>query len=79
MTNQDFAIFALAQAVPGPNMILMMGFVGWKVWEFPELWRAHLRPSGRPAPYILLPTAYGIGSAPPHGSTSCASDWFPLP
>jgi chromate transporter len=33
MTNQDFAnFFALSQAVPGPNMILMMGFVGWKVW-----------------------------------------------
>jgi chromate transporter len=36
MTNQDFAnFFALAQAVPGPNMILMMGFVGWKVWGIP--------------------------------------------
>jgi chromate transporter len=36
MTNQDFAnFFALAQAIPGPNMILMMGFVGWKVWGIP--------------------------------------------
>src|ERR1700744_4172951 len=36
MTNQDFAnFFALAQAVPGPNMILMMGFVGWQVWGLP--------------------------------------------
>ena len=36
MTNQDFAnFFALAQAVPGPNMILMMSFVGWKVWGVP--------------------------------------------
>jgi chromate transporter len=33
MTDQDFTnFFALAQAVPGPNMILMMSFVGWKVW-----------------------------------------------
>lgn len=32
MTDQDYSnYFALAQAVPGPNMILMMGFVGWKV------------------------------------------------
>jgi chromate transporter len=32
MTDQDFAnFFALAQAVPGPNMILMMSFVGWKL------------------------------------------------
>jgi chromate transporter len=32
MTDQDFTnFFALAQAVPGPNMILMMSFVGWRV------------------------------------------------
>src|SRR5262249_51527843 len=36
MTNRDFAdVFAIAQSVPGPNMILMMSFVGWKVWGFP--------------------------------------------
>jgi chromate transporter len=36
MTNQDFAnFFATAQALPGPNMILMMSFIGWKVWGFP--------------------------------------------
>jgi chromate transporter len=36
MTNQEFAnIFAMAQSIPGPNMILMMSFVGWKVWGFP--------------------------------------------
>jgi chromate transporter len=36
MTNQEFAnLFAMAQSVPGPNMILMMSFVGWKVWGFP--------------------------------------------
>jgi chromate transporter len=36
MTNQEFAdIFAMAQSVPGPNMILMMSFVGWKVWGLP--------------------------------------------
>jgi chromate transporter len=33
MTDQDFTnIFAMAQAIPGPNMILMMGLIGWKVW-----------------------------------------------
>jgi chromate transporter len=32
LTDEDFAnIFAMAQAIPGPNMILMMGLVGWKV------------------------------------------------
>jgi chromate transporter len=36
MTDQDFAnIFAMAQAIPGPNMILMMGLVGWKVMGLP--------------------------------------------
>jgi chromate transporter len=36
MTDQDFAnIFAIAQSIPGPNMILMMSLVGWKVWGFP--------------------------------------------
>jgi chromate transporter len=36
VTDQEFAnFFALAQSIPGPNMILMMSFVGWKVWGFP--------------------------------------------
>jgi chromate transporter len=36
ITDEEFAnFFALAQAIPGPNMILMMGFVGWKVWGIP--------------------------------------------
>ena len=36
MTNREFAnLFAMAQSIPGPNMILMMGLVGWKVWGFP--------------------------------------------
>ena len=36
MTNQEFAnFFATSQALPGPNMILMMSFIGWKVWGFP--------------------------------------------
>ena len=33
ITDQDFTnIFAMAQAIPGPNMILMMGLIEWKVW-----------------------------------------------
>jgi chromate transporter len=36
MTNQEFAnLFAVAQSIPGPSMILMMSLVGWKVWGFP--------------------------------------------
>ncbi len=36
LTDQEFAdFFAIAQSIPGPNMILMMSFIGWKVWGFP--------------------------------------------
>ena len=36
VTDQEFTnFFALAQSIPGPNMILMMSFIGWKVWGFP--------------------------------------------
>jgi chromate transporter len=36
MTDREFAdFFAIAQSIPGPNMILMMSLVGWKVWGFP--------------------------------------------
>ena len=36
MTDQEFAnFFAISQVVPGPNMILMMSFVGLKVGGIP--------------------------------------------
>jgi chromate transporter len=36
LTDQEFTnCFAVAQAIPGPNMILMMSYVGWKVAGFP--------------------------------------------
>jgi len=32
ISDRDFAdFFAVVQAIPGPNMILMMSFIGWKV------------------------------------------------
>jgi chromate transporter len=32
LTDREFAdCFAIVQAIPGPNMILMMSFIGWKV------------------------------------------------
>jgi chromate transporter len=35
MTDREFAdLFGMAQSIPGPNMILMMSFVGWKVGGF---------------------------------------------
>jgi len=36
VTDQEFTnFFAVAQSIPGPNMILMMSFVGWKVCGLP--------------------------------------------
>jgi chromate transporter len=36
MSDQDFVdCFAIVQALPGPNMILLMGFVGWKIGGLP--------------------------------------------
>jgi chromate transporter len=36
LTDQDFAnIYAIAQMLPGPNMILMMGLIGWAVFGLP--------------------------------------------
>lgn len=49
MTDQDFTnFFALAQAVPGPNMIVMMGFVGWKVFGIPGAIASSLATFGPP-------------------------------
>ncbi len=36
ISDREFAsLFAIAQSVPGPNMILMMSLLGWKVWGLP--------------------------------------------
>jgi chromate transporter len=36
LTDRDFSnFFALAQTIPGPNMILMMALIGWKVAGVP--------------------------------------------
>jgi len=59
MTNQDFAdFFALAQAIPGPNMILMMSFVGWKVWGIPGAIASALATFGPPC--VMYFTAYRL-------------------
>jgi chromate transporter len=36
VSGREFAnYFAVVQTMPGPNMILMMSFIGWKVWGLP--------------------------------------------
>ena len=47
LTDREFAnCFAIVQAIPGPNMILMMSLIGWKVGGLPvaiEIGRASCR------------------------------------
>ena len=77
MTDQEFAnFFAIAQSIPGPNMILMMSFIGGRRGDFPEPSQARLPPLNPLVPFTSSPTGYGIGSAMHHGSGSCVSAWF---
>jgi len=79
MTNQEFTnLFAMAQSIPGPNMILMMSFVGWKVWGFQEPLRARSPPSGRLVRCTSLLTGCGTGSAPRHGNGWSGWVWLQL-
>jgi chromate transporter len=49
MTDREFVdFFGIAQAIPGPNMILMMSFVGWKVWGIPGAVASALATFGPP-------------------------------
>ncbi len=59
MTDQDFTnFFALAQAIPGPNMIVMMGFVGWKVFGISGAIASSIATFGPPC--IVYFGAYGL-------------------
>jgi chromate transporter len=59
MTDQEFAnLFALSQAIPGPNMILMMGLVGWTVWGLPGAIASSVATFGPPC--VLYFTAYRL-------------------
>jgi chromate transporter len=59
MTDQDFSnFFALVQAVPGPNMILMMSLVGWKVWGIPGAVASALATFGPPC--VIYFATYGL-------------------
>jgi chromate transporter len=50
VSNREFAnYFAIVQAVPGPNMILMMSFIGWKVWGLPGAVASALATFGPPS------------------------------
>ncbi len=59
LTDREFAdFFAIAQSIPGPNMILMMSFVGWKVWGFPGAVASALATFGPPC--VIYFAAYRL-------------------
>ena len=69
VTDREFGDYlCISQAIPGPNMILMMSFIGWQVWGFRERLPAPLRPSDRLARCTTPPIVCGIGSARRVGS-----------
>lgn len=68
MTDQEFAnIFAMAEAIPGPNMILMMGLVGTSPARLP----APPQPSDRPTRSTTARSASGIDFGRRAGSRAC--------
>jgi chromate transporter len=49
LSDQEFAnCFAIVQAVPGPNMILMMSLIGWKIGGLPTALASALVTFGPP-------------------------------
>jgi chromate transporter len=59
ITDHEFtSLFAMAQSIPGPNMILMMSLVGWKVWGFPGAVVSGFATIGPPCTMYLI--AYRI-------------------
>ena len=55
MTDQEFAsLFAMAQSIPGPNMILMMSFLGLKVGGIPGAIASALATFGPPCAMYYL-------------------------
>jgi chromate transporter len=49
LSDQEFAnCFAIVQAIPGPNMILMMSLIGWKIGGMPTACASALVTFGPP-------------------------------
>jgi hypothetical protein len=72
VTDQEFAnFFAVSQVTPGPDMTLMMSFIGLKVGGIPWAIAAALAMYGRPTQCITFRTGYGTASVIRHGSALC--------
>ena len=75
LSDRDFAnCFAIVQVLPGPNMILMMGFIGWQVGGIRGCRRERVRDiRARPPSCASRCSAYRSGFATKRGSASCAA------
>jgi len=55
LTDREFAnFFAISQALPGPNMILMMSLIGWRVGGLPTAIASALATFGPPCAMYYL-------------------------
>ena len=55
VTDREFTnLFALAQAIPGPNMILLMSFIGWKVGGIPGAIASAIATFGPPCAFYFV-------------------------
>jgi chromate transporter len=78
VTDREFAnFFALAQAIPGPNMILMMSFIGWRVWGIPGAIASALTTFGPPCVLYFVAHRVWDRLLAAQCSALCASGWFP--
>ena len=63
LSDRDFAnCFAVVQAIPGPNMILMMSFIGWRVGGLPvAIASAPAGPRNLAPTHTVILTTFGPG------------------
>jgi chromate transporter len=59
LTDREFAnFFAIAQALPGPNMLFMMGVIGWRVGGLPTALATGIAAFGPPC--VIYYFGYGL-------------------
>ena len=76
LTDREFAnCFAIVQAIPGPNMILMMSLIGWKVGGLPVAIASALATFGPPCALSFTP----LSSSWPPGQSARSVETRALP
>jgi hypothetical protein len=78
LNDREFLnLFAVSQITPGPNIILMMSFIGLKVGGIGGAIASALATFGPPCAMYYAGTGYGIGFAICRGRASCATRLLP--